>query len=152
MRLHATWWAVVALVLTLAGVAQAIEFTRIGDVDGDVGYAVVTVDRSSTGKVIMCIHNEDERSIIVFSLANARGIAGLLETAFASGRHLGPDDVKELYRKSPDNNSTLTVGVFPRHDRLWLCMSIEDDQKQTIFFSSPQKAQRLANLLRKAAR
>lgn len=143
---------VLVLVLALAGAAHALEFRRIGQVEDDLGGSVVGVDTSDTGNVFMAIHEDGLHYVVVMSRDNAVGIAGLLETAFAQGRHLPEGGAKGLYSKSPNGSGQLTVMAMRENGELWVVLGIRDGLRGSALFRSPQSLKRVANLLRRASR
>jgi hypothetical protein len=150
MRQHATWWAMVALVIALMGAAHAGN-ALVGRLDDDYG-KTVRIYRSDEDIVGVSVYDNGESHIALLSRSQARTLASMLESGWRKRANYARNTVTGSVN-GPDGSRAM-VAVVPEPAPLQVSLAVEDTDTgmAASFWSSPGVIRYLANTLRRAAR
>lgn len=150
MRRHATWWAMVAMVLALAGAAHAGN-ALVGSLDDDYG-KTLRIYRSDEDIVGVSIYGDGKSHIALLSRSQARTLASMLESGWRKRANFARNTVTGSVN-GPDGSRAM-VAVAPEPAPLQVSLAVEDTDTgmAASFWSSVGAIRYLAATLRRAAR
>jgi hypothetical protein len=152
MRRHATWWAMVALVLALAlaGSAHA-GGALVGGRDDDYG-RTLRIYRFDEGVVGVSVYDNGESHIALMSRSQAHTLASMLESGWRKRNAYGRNTITGSVN-GPDGSRAM-VAVAPEPAPLQVSLAVEDTDTgmAASFWSDAGAIRYLANTLRRAAR
>jgi hypothetical protein len=149
MRRHTTWWAMVALVLALAGAATAGD-ALVGSLDDDYG-TTVRVYRSGTGIIGLSIWGDGASHIALLSPTHAMELASMLESGWRKRNSYSEDTICGAVN-GRDGRAIVAIMTDYKPTRVSLAVNDTDTGIAASFWSEAGAIRYLANTLRRAAR
>ncbi len=151
MRQHATWWAVVALIMALAGAAHA-KSALAGSLEDDYGRTLRIYRSDDEGIVGVSVYDNSESHIALMSKGQARTLASMLESGWRKRADFARNTVTGSVTGL--DGSRAMVAVVPEPAPLQVSLAVSDPQNgmAASFWSSPGAIRYLAATLRRAAR